>query len=1291
MQITDLLESRYSKSAQVLNEGGNARVGKHEAQKIDLKKFARQPTSFKIWKILDEIDKLYHKTQGNYLWGPELLKSKKFLSGSSFHFFNPKIDDEKFTNVKPMVGDIDTQVDRLKKDLLAQFLLGSQNKKIGGAKLLGFNDEGNQLISLWELSDPPIKVQVDFELVDYYEGSPTEWARFSHSSAWEDLEAGIKGVFHKFVLRAITAIRARPRYIQKPRSTKYTDASDLSFSVDYGLREKYKPVVNDKGRPVMFDDGANGSHPVYTEIPVKDSKYVNSLKGIFEIVFGAKPKNIEIEKLNSFKGTLALVNQFYDSESKQKVLNAFIRILFGDGAQGLYRNDPETDRKEKMVALNTMIVDLGLQTYFNTVKKDVNKTIKEYYGRYKVETPVAEQMLDEETPAVVASKRKGIVHLEKMKDLDFLELLEELKDQSGSKFTLDNVSMNVKIDGMGGRFGKDAKGVPFYESSSSGPIQKSGAFTAYAQEKGLTEPVQLERARHYDKLYEQVMALIPRIDAAYGKDFLKNVKVHCEFLYAPMAVEEEGNLKFVNIAYDKLPKGVTLALVPLFAESASTGDELNKSNSIRQKLIDLGKLGPTMFVDNRLTRRGKVDVTAVIKPLKNIDALKDMIKSNKRLAKKEASAAIQPIKEALAKAIIDHPNIMGRDRLGKDYEGIILNTSKGPVKITTPYFKDIMAKKVDQQRAQSAEQPRTNTNKTAVVAVGSFVGHKGHEELWQYTLQKAQAVGGDPYLFIGNAVGKDDPIPPDVKVETWHKMYPKYKNNISTVIEGGTLLQKIKHELINPRPGLPPRYDHIIIMVGEDQKELPMAAALMKAVNKFAGYEHVKVDLEPTPRGTGMSFTKLRNTLKDKTLSNSDKLAVWKQGFDVDKLGEPWIKHLMSVTKNGMGIKENLYHHLKDLDEGGWSVAATQGTVITPSVIKKTLEIVKKQFLPDLNKYLKKEKLGRVKMGHPTGSSAHYAADPEHVIYGDLDLQIIVPEVEGKETSGQLQSFWQKKVADFIKANEPNLSYMHPENSKLLQKPLIKLDDEHYIQIDLMPHTEKGSEWGRYRVTAERGLKGIMSGNLYWVLGDMFNFSIQHIGGLQYKTVDGKKIKFGDKIKTAKVNTAGEDIKTFILDLFKHEVEMIKPTKVKIDPMLKANPGIKVEKDLEKLRVSPQVRGIIGLAKSFEASGMYGKGDLEPYANAQEFLNEYLKKYMYKAQVAIDNKKRDKAETEHDVARAKKDREEFSKGSQYIRYLFQNNGEGLPYREWKQQAVTESVRSQFKNLLAHFRKLRSRE
>jgi hypothetical protein len=161
---------------------------------------------------------------------------------------------------------------------------------------------------------------------------------------------------------------------------------------------------------------------------------------------------------------------------------------------------------------------------------------------------------------------------------------------------------------------------------------------------------------------------------------------------------------------------------------------------------------------------------------------------------------------------------------------------------------------------------------------------------------------------MGNAVGKDDPIPVADKIKTWQMLYPQYANNISAVtMEGGTLMQKIKHELINPLPGKLPRYDNIIIMVGEDQAKMPIAGALMKAVNKFPGYENVKVHLEVTPRGTGMSFTKLRDILK--TGNPDQAFQLWNDAFNGGQFGAKqlppeWIRHLMDVTRNGMGIKE---------------------------------------------------------------------------------------------------------------------------------------------------------------------------------------------------------------------------------------------------------------------------------------------------------------------------------------------------------------------------------------------------
>jgi hypothetical protein len=408
-----------------------------------------------------------------------------------------------------------------------------------------------------------------------------------------------------------------------------------------------------------------------------------------------------------------------------------------------------------------------------------------------------------------------------------------------------------------------------------------------------------------------MMKAIAQVDSKLGADFLVNKQVTCEVLFMPFATETpEGRLKFVGIQYDKLPEGVQLALVPFRVVDSSTGDDLPDSQKFIKKLTGIGQLGSTMFIDNSLTQNDALDVTAIVPPLENIEQLKSMLASKKMDARREVKDALAPVALALEKAIISDPNIIGKDMLGQDYEGIVLNTRLGPVKVTSAEQKQVIADKNAAQKAARTERPRGEA-KTAVVAVGSFVGHIGHEQLWDYTVKKAQALGGEPYLFIGNAEGKDDPIPPDVKVQTWHKLYPNYAKNISSTMSGGTILQKIKHELINPLPGKPPRYDNVVIMVGKDRENMAnqMAAALMKAVNKFPGYEHVKVTPEVTERaaeagGTGVSFSDLRKVLKDPNATPESQLAAWSKGFDVKKLGVDWIQTLIDFTKQGMGISK---------------------------------------------------------------------------------------------------------------------------------------------------------------------------------------------------------------------------------------------------------------------------------------------------------------------------------------------------------------------------------------------------
>ena len=924
-------------SAKAISEGGNlshqspgwqGMPGEHEAEEIDLKLHNRDFMVGKIRELLTAQNESFAATYGRPIWDPKLLASGKMFSGSSLQFFDIKsVSTQDFMNKlkKVKVGDIDTQVDQEIGDDVAAWLKSIVGKKIGNGTFVGFN---SSLSALWMLDEPPVKIQIDYELGPYNKekNEPSDWFAYSHSSHYDDMASGIKGVFHKWINRALPYAQASEKYVARvlKKSTKIspepvTDA-DYSFAVTSaqggGLSNKYQPYIDPETNQPMMKDGI----PVMQLLEPAQRSYDQNLSSQFQKVYGSKPTAQDLKLQQSFVGTIDLMNRYLDDQQRETVAQQFIDILFGSAAQMITKDDPVRDRDTKLAAIDIMLLGgdghkpLKLADGKGARQAAVQKAM-DYEAQFKAKAatkqPVAEAIGSEQNtepapkPEVKAQLRKGMPHLHDLKSIDFLDLLDELHDGNGA-FKLQNIPLNVKVDGFGGRFGKDAQGKPFMATSRTEPRYKAG-FLDYHQQKGTTDPEILGRAQVFDDLFNEMMKAIKLVDSRLGPDFLVNKQVTCEVLFMPFATETpEGKLKFVGIHYDKLPRGVELALVPFRVVDADSGEDLPNSHEYIKELLSVGKAGSVMFIDNSLTQNEALDVTALVPPLENIAQLKAMLadKSPGSLKRKQdVAASLEPVKLALEKAIAEDPNIIGKDILGKDYEGIVINSRLGPIKVTSTEQRKVIADKNAAKVNARTERPRENTNKTAVVAIGSFVGHIGHEQLFDYTINKAKEVGGDPYLFIGNAEGKDDPIPPAVKVQTWHKMYPQYAKNISTVQEGGSLIQKIKHELINPLPGKPPRYDNVIIMVGEDRANMNIGNALMKAVNKFQGYEHVKVSLEVTPRGTGMSFTKLRDILKDPNATPEQQFQVWSQGFDIKKLGADWIKHLMDLTRKGMGIQ----------------------------------------------------------------------------------------------------------------------------------------------------------------------------------------------------------------------------------------------------------------------------------------------------------------------------------------------------------------------------------------------------
>lgn len=137
------------------------------------------------------------------------------------------------------------------------------------------------------------------------------------------------------------------------------------------------------------------------------------------------------------------------------------------------------------------------------------------------------------------------------------------------------------------------------------------------------------------------------------------------------------------------------------------------------------------------------------------------------------------------------------------------------------------------------------------------------------------------------------------------------------------------------------------------------------------------------------------------------------------------------------------------ISEGGWDSTVTQSTVIQPKVVKAALSVAA-QFVDDFNAYLAAKNMPPIRMGSPLGSTAYYEVDADDKVYGDIDLQFVVPS-SSEMTQMQVQGHWYKLEDEFVKTQHPK--YVHPESTA--GHPLLKIGKDQFVQVDMLIHTEE--------------------------------------------------------------------------------------------------------------------------------------------------------------------------------------------------------------------------------------------
>lgn len=291
------------------------------------------------------------------------------------------------------------------------------------------------------------------------------------------------------------------------------------------------------------------------------------------------------------------------------------------------------------------------------------------------------QTFKEFLESVQSTKRTNITHLEQMKPVEFVEFARKiLIDHKGQ---LKDIPIDLKVDGMGCRFGRDTDGKFFFETSRSGPINTPGAFSAFNKSKGTTDEVLINRAKHYDDLYDQVKS------SPIWYHLPIDSKVICEILYNPMATLDGDGLRFVSIKYDTSKLGKIMTIVPFTVITASTGEPLDNSKTILGAMRSLSTKD-ILVIDPDLGQVS-LDVELVLKPVSIFDdEVLRILQSRKRddqEKKLKYNEILNDVKSSLAKQLLT-TNIPGKDKLGNDIEGFVLKIGDKQYKVTTSEFKD---------------------------------------------------------------------------------------------------------------------------------------------------------------------------------------------------------------------------------------------------------------------------------------------------------------------------------------------------------------------------------------------------------------------------------------------------------------------------------------------------------------------------------------------------------------------------------------------------------------------------
>lgn len=198
--------------------------------------------------------------------------------------------------------------------------------------------------------------------------------------------------------------------------------------------------------------------------------------------------------------------------------------------------------------------------------------------------------------------------------------------------------------------------------------------------------------------------------------------------------------------------------------------------------------------------------------------------------------------------------------------------------------------------------------KSAVLGWGRGMGHTGHDALVSAVIFQAQKTNATPFFVVSRSFGKDDPIPPEMKLAMYRKKFPKYAKMFSLPAPEKSTINEVLASIAAQG------FANVTLVVGEDQKNAfgfltrpdksgtePYKQYGLSSLNVMSRQDTKAPSSDPTSAEyhEGPRATPMREVLLDPTKSEEEQFAVWRQSMS-SSLSDQEVLDMMNTAKENL-------------------------------------------------------------------------------------------------------------------------------------------------------------------------------------------------------------------------------------------------------------------------------------------------------------------------------------------------------------------------------------------------------